>query len=696
MMLHTLRKVFFILPVVALLTLALIGIPPTQGQDGADIPPEIADNSQEWPLAHQNYGNHRAAVNSPINSSNVNTLGEAWSFAIPGRASFGAAASAPVIADATVYLQDLESNVFALNLDDGSMIWEQMYNNPVIGPNGPAIGYGRVYVASGVTGFAALDMASGEEVWQVDTTEERPTGAIQGYVFDNKVFLTTQAGVAGEEGSGVRGYEGGRSGHIYALNPENGETIWEFQTVEDDFWGNEELNSGGGVWFSPAIDTEDGLTFWGTGNPAPFPGTVDFPNASSREEPNLYANSLIALNADSGELAWYNYVNPDDLFDLDVQVSPMLATVTVDGEARELLIGSGKLGDIIAVDSSTGETVWRTPVGIHQNDDVTEIPEGITIEVYPGVLGGVETPMAYADGTIYAPVLNLPSPYDATGFGATNGSEALANVNDRTNIGSGTSELVAVDADTGIILWSTSFEAENYGGATVVNDLVFTATADGVIHALLRETGEEVWSYQLPGGVNAWPAVSGDTIVWPAGLGEDAALVALRLGMATEEEMMEDDEAAMEDGEDEMMTDEDFLSFNADEQTVTLNIIATLDDTNGGLNFNGFANGNATVTVPQGWMVNVNFENRSDFPHSVGVVPMDSIDQERIPDPVFEGAALGDLYAGITGSASFSFTAGEQGEYALACGVPSHAQRGQWINFIVGGSDVEPTFESSG
>lgn len=151
------------------------------------------------------------------------------------------------------------------------------------------------------------------------------------------------------------------------------------------------------------------------------------------------------MQHDSGELVWYNYVNPNDIFDLDLQISLILASVTIDGIEREIVIASGKLGYIYAIDRETGATIWITPVGIHQNDDLEEIPPGETVTVYPGVLGGVETPMAYADGIIYAPVLNLPTEYEATAFGSQNGSEAVAAANEHTPIGQGTSELVAVD-----------------------------------------------------------------------------------------------------------------------------------------------------------------------------------------------------------------------------------------------------------
>lgn len=723
----------------------------TQVAEANPVPPEMAAHFEDWPLAHKDYRNTRATFNSNINSSTVSQMEVAWTFPIPGRANYGAAASAPLIIAGVVYFQDLESNVFALDLRDGSMRWQKLYSNGVIGPNGPGVGYGKVFVTSGVDEFAALDIATGEEIWTVDTGDW-PTGAIQPYAYNETLYITTQAGVGGEGDQSFRGYAPGTSGHILALDQATGETIWEFQTVEEGFWGNPEVNSGGGVWFSPAIDTETGLTFWGIGNPAPFPGTFDYPNASSRQGENLYTNSILALDHQTGELVWYNHVNPNDLFDLDFQASPILATIQLEGRSHDIVIGSGKMGHVIAFDRETGEIIWNTPVGIHQNDNLTEIPPNETVIVYPGVLGGVETPMAYADETVYAPVLNLPTEYEATAFGAKDGSEAVQAADGHTPVGNGTGELVALDANTGRVKWSHEFPADLYGGATVVNDLVFTATFDGIIYALNRATGKTVWSYQSPAGINAWPAVADDMIIWPAGFGNEPVLIAFRLGdgapestaEATTEATPEDgaeataeatdqagDEATPEAGaeaaaettpeEDAEATAEataeggaeataeateaadggqaqetEFISIDDANQTVTLTVIAALDSSNGGMNFNGFADGNATYTVPEGWTVNVQFDNSSNLPHSAMIVPLDSVNQTELPEPIFEGASTNDPYAGQTSSSEFSFTASEQGEYAMACGVPGHSAQGQWIYFIIGSSDTQPSFETGG
>ncbi|HWC32299.1 MAG TPA: PQQ-binding-like beta-propeller repeat protein, partial [Actinomycetota bacterium] len=296
------------------------------------------------------------------------------------------------------------------------------------------------------------------------------------------------------------------------------------------FWGNEEVNSGGGVWYPPAVDADSGMTFWGTGNPAPFPGIVDFPNAESRPGPNLYTNSIVALQGASGDLEWFKQIKPRDLFDLDFQTPRILATIEGEDGAREIVIGSGKLGYVVAFDTESGDILWSTRVGEHENDELARVPEGETIRVFPGVLGGVETPMALAEDVLYVPVLDLPTPYTADGHGAEDGTEAVTNAEAETDFSKAKSHVAALELHTGRVLWkSDEFDEALFSGVTVVNDLLLAATYDGTMYALERETGEKVWSEQAPAGINAWPSVAGDTIVWPAGVGQKPRLVALSL-----------------------------------------------------------------------------------------------------------------------------------------------------------------------
>ena len=178
-------------------------------------------------------------------------------------------------------------------------------------------------------------------------------------------------------------YSAGGMGIIYALDEQTGAVKWSFNTVKDgDLWGHPDVNSGGGAWYPPAVDTESGTTYWGIGNPAPFPGTPDHPNGSSRPGPNLYTDSEIALD-NSGQLKWYAQPISPDLRDYDFEAPPILTTAMVNGASRDMVIGAGKAGYVVGFDRSTGEQLWKTSVGRHQNDDLQSYRADTPLEVYP-------------------------------------------------------------------------------------------------------------------------------------------------------------------------------------------------------------------------------------------------------------------------------------------------------------------------
>src|SRR5262249_7744254 len=156
-----------------------------------------------------------------------------------------------------------------------------------------------------------------------------------------------------------------------------------------------------------------GSMYFGTGNPSPFPGTPKFPWGSSRPGPNLYTNSMVKLDAKTGKLQWYYQQTPHDIFDWDFQNPPILTS----SGGRELAIGSGKSGIVVAVDAKTGKPVWKTPVGEHNghDEDGLKAMKGQKLPakmlVAPGSLGGVIAPMAANKTTVFVPVVNHPVEY---------------------------------------------------------------------------------------------------------------------------------------------------------------------------------------------------------------------------------------------------------------------------------------------
>jgi glucose dehydrogenase len=315
-------------------------------------------------------------------------------------------------------------------------------------------------------------------------------------IYDNTVYVSTVPG------NNNVFYRGGQKGIFYALDITSGHVIWQWDTT-NNLWDNARVNSGGGLWHPPAVD-EEGNLYIGVANAAPYPGNSEFPNASSRMGNNDYANCLVKLDPTTGAPAWYINIKPHDLFDLDNQLSPVLTTITVDGYERKLVLSTGKHGIVIAADQDSGQEVWRREVGKHQNDYLQEVPEGETVDVFPGTLGGVETPFAVANGKAFFPVLNLVTTYSST---------ALEGAVDYTG---GEGVVTALDVATGDLLWESTIPTGIYGGCTVTGDLVWTSGLDGVVRAFNVEDGSLVFSFQATNGVNAPFAAVDDYLFVPA------------------------------------------------------------------------------------------------------------------------------------------------------------------------------------
>ncbi|MEP6977028.1 MAG: PQQ-binding-like beta-propeller repeat protein [Thermoleophilia bacterium] len=442
-----------------------------------------------WTLPNGDLAGTRAAASSSIRASNVERLRVRWRFRFTAKPSFsGVFASTPVADRDTVYVQDLRSNVFALDRSTGALRWERRYRSRNDGPNGLAVHDRRVYGATDADAFA-LSASTGRELWRQHLSS--PTEQfvdIAPVAWRGLVFLSTV------------GFPPGGRGAIYALDAATGAARWKFVTIRAP-WRYPLEAGGGGLWYPVSIDAR-GLLYGGNSNPAPWGGTPERPNGGAFPGRVPYTDSLLVLDARAGRLLWHDQVTPHDVRDYDFEATPVLATLG----GADLVLGAGKAGRVIAWNRRTRRRLWSAVVGLHRND-VGPLPRN-RVTVCPGLLGGVETPMAYADGRLFVPVVDL------CGWGSAVARQKLTSV----DLSRGRGRFVALDATTGRALWERRLPSPDFGCATVANDVVFTSTYHGTVYALAVRDGAVRWRARLRAGVNACPSVAGDLLLVGAGV----------------------------------------------------------------------------------------------------------------------------------------------------------------------------------
>jgi alcohol dehydrogenase (cytochrome c) len=463
-----------------------------------------------WTLPGADLANTRD-VASAITSANVSKLGVAWTvpLTISTTRTDGAYATTPVIVNGVVYVQDLESNVMAISLTTGKVLWRHDYNSPNGGPDGVNVADGVVYAATN-SAAVALSAATGAQLWSrtLIGNDHEGIAMAPGYNHGTVYVSTVPANAT------VGQYLPGGEGILFALNAQTGAPEWSWNQVQN-LWGNPGVNSGGGLWYTPSFDAQ-GNIYMGIANPAPIFGTKKYPLGSSRPGPDLYTDSVVKLSP-AGKLLWYYQLTPHDLYDWDLQNAPVLSTAN----GRPVVIDGGKAGILIELDAQTGKLLWQLPVGGHdghQNDGLltehaTAASRGLLPAQYclePSIFGGILTQLASNGSTTFAAVNDLALPATPVDY---TGSETTV----IEDIGKATGEMVAVNQDTGAVQWDTLLPSSPYGAATVTNDVVFTTTVRGDLYALDASTGAILLKTPLSAGSNAPVAVDGDYVIAGAG-----------------------------------------------------------------------------------------------------------------------------------------------------------------------------------
>jgi glucose dehydrogenase len=464
---------------------------------GATAPRAVAS----WPYSNGDLANTRVAVGSAINSANVASLKEAWSFDLKGRATgnvggYGTLAAAPIVVDGTVFMQDLHSNVYALSLATGKLEWKYLVNKKEKsgpGPNGVAVVDGTVYGATPTSVFA-LNETTGHVVWANGGLLKKGQGTfgIQPQVANGRVYLASQYGLV--PGGGV----------LLALHASTGKLIWKFNTVPEKNKSVDSLGAGaGGAWETPLVSTDGSVTF-GIGNPY-----QTLASALSDPAKLLYTDSDVNLDAATGALRWYYQGVTNDFKDYDMQASPIATKVN----GTPVIIGGGKMGIVYEMNATTGKLLWKTPVGIHNghdNDSLNALNHASRLKVpftyEPGALGGILTNMAVAGNSLYVVTCNVAFTFTKTD--QVNGLPPNKKVS---------GDVEALNLTTGDVLWKTPVNGLPLGAATVSNNLVFTTLLEGKLLAFNRVTGAEVFDHSLPRSTNSPVSIAGDTVIVPVG-----------------------------------------------------------------------------------------------------------------------------------------------------------------------------------
>ena len=269
--------------------------------DGA--PTEYVAHPEDWVLPGRDYDNSRTAAASTITSENVDRLEIAWEADMQGALS-----TVPLIVGDTVFVEDSTGHVHALAATTAEALWSTEQSGFNIGPFGVAVADGRVFGRARIERDRRVRRRRRAQQLWIARAQRDADGRRRHPARRVRRDRVRQHG-AGERAGHLHGRATAAS--CTRWTPTTGEDLWTFDTVEsDDLWGNPAVNSGGGAWYPPAIDTRRGVVYCGIANPAPFPGTEEFPNGSSRPGANLYTDSVVAFDVRTGALQWYHQVHP--------------------------------------------------------------------------------------------------------------------------------------------------------------------------------------------------------------------------------------------------------------------------------------------------------------------------------------------------------------------------------------------------
>ena len=472
-----------------------------------------------------NYSQTRYYPARQINSDNVGDLRPAWIFQTEIVESLE---TSPIVVEGVMYVTTSFNHVYALNAETGEQIWHYKHKmGPITtyccGPNnrGVAVYGDRVYMGTLDARLVALDAKTGKLIWNVEVgnpelgySETMAPTAVNG-----KILIGTNGGEYG-----IRGF-------VKAYDWMTGDLLWHFHTAPEnsvgvwathDATGRDMLRNigtekkrleeigdpyqtvGGGVWQNPAVDLANNRVYFVVGNPSP---DLD---GSLRPGDNLYTNSLVAVDLDSGEYICHFQYIAHDVWDLDA-VSPVILTDVLDNNGNSVpgVLHGGKTGHVY-VHQADDCSLIRFSESMVPQENMWVLPTKDGERMLPGANGGVEWSPMTIDPNLrltYAINLHQPMTYHVESTPYPEGKLWLGGafkvIPDEEQWGN----VTAVEYDTGNIRWKVKTQQPMIGGIlATAGGVVFTGEGNGLFKAYDSETGSVLWKFQAGAGVNAPPS----------------------------------------------------------------------------------------------------------------------------------------------------------------------------------------------
>jgi len=522
-------------PLIFVIVLLVVS-PSSLAQEGGLDPASLLEPLEKsWLTYSGDYSGRRYSRLTQVTTDNVHSLTLAWTRQldtgmpalegsnaptfIGGEGTGEFSIGAQRIKGSILQVDDLlyvtaPDHVWALDVRDGGERWHYFWKTrggPHIGNRGAALWHDSLIFETVDNYLVSLDARTGEERWHTEIAS-----------FEEQYFSTMAPIVVGDNLLVGTGNDLDAPGFLQSFDPETGELRWKFYTVpmsEDDpgfdTWPSLDAarHGGGQVWVPGSYDPETNYYIFGTGNPTPgYTGVA-------RRGDNLFTCTLIAVDVDTGEMAWHFQTSPHDTHDWDSAQTPILIDGVIDGVPRKLVSTAARNGYFFTIDRVTGEHIVTSRYGAtsnwasHVRENGSPNPHPAKEAIIPGALvSPVEGGVANWQPPAFNPDTGLFYTQENNGFNLLyltdpdpRGSMGLGG-KDRITVGSGGNALSAIDYRTGETTWRHAWPIGGGGGAgvlTTAGGLVFTGDGSGNFVAFDAANGGLLWHTRIGNISNA-------------------------------------------------------------------------------------------------------------------------------------------------------------------------------------------------